>query len=330
MLKNIRFKIDQVKYKNSKLPYFIRGYFRLLLPSVANRIRLKIILNSLVFEKKEYILKRVGYYNRLEVKMPFGKDSAVEIKAIRILPRKGKMYFFDTFEYTRFFPEFLKAIFLFGDIIHIPKEPSLLKSRPISEQNQNCILLKLNKVRHFNFVNDKTFFNEKLNQVVWRGHIGESKPDRLRFLTSFYNNPKYNVGYVKSSEDYPLEWKKEKMTIGEQLNYKFIMCLEGNDVASNLKWVMSSNSIAVMPIPKFETWFMEGKLIPDFHFICVKDDFSDLEDKLKYYEENSEKAQTIITNANKYVSQFKNKKREDLISLLVLNKYFRYTNKYKK
>ena len=51
------------------------------------------------------------------------------------------------------------------------------------------------------------------------------------------------------------------MTINEQLHYKFILCSEGNDVASNLKWVMSSNSIAVMPKPKFETWFMEGILV---------------------------------------------------------------------
>ena len=39
--------------------------------------------------------------------------------------------------------------------------------------------------------------------------------------------------------------------------HKFILCIEGNDVASNLKWVMSSNSVAVMPKPKFESWFME-------------------------------------------------------------------------
>ena len=40
-----------------------------------------------------------------------------------------------------------------------------------------------------------------------------------------------------------------KKTIREHLDYKFIMALEGNDVASNLKWVMSSNSIAVMTRP---------------------------------------------------------------------------------
>lgn len=59
-------------------------------------------------------------------------------------------------------------------------------------------------------------------------------------------------------------------TIREHLDYKFIMAIEGNDVASNLKWVMSSNSLAVMPRPTCETWFMEGTLIPDYHYIEVR------------------------------------------------------------
>ncbi len=48
------------------------------------------------------------------------------------------------------------------------------------------------------------------------------------------------------------------MSIDEQLGHKFIMCIRGNDVATNLKWVMSSSSIAVMPRPDVESWYMEG------------------------------------------------------------------------
>ena len=41
---------------------------------------------------------------------------------------------------------------------------------------------------------------------------------------------------------------------------------------------MSSNSVAVMPKPKYESWFMEGKLIPDYHYVLIKDDYSDFEE----------------------------------------------------
>ena len=133
-----------------------------------------------------------------------------------------------------------------------------------------------------------------------------------------------DIGKVNNNE-LDSKWLVNRMTIDEQLEYKFILCLEGNDVASNLKWVMSSNSVAVMPKAKFETWFMEGLLIPDFHYILIKDDYSDLESKLRYYIENPKKALDIIKNANAHVAQFKDAMTEDIISLVVLKKYFEKT-----
>ena len=121
----------------------------------------------------------------------------------------------------------------------------------------------------------------------------------------------------------PDEWMREKKTIREHLDYKFIMTLEGNDVASNLKWVMSSNSLAVMTRPTCETWFMEGTLVAGYHYVEVKEDFSDLPEKLQYYIEHPEQAEDIIRHAHEYVRQFQDKERENLISLMVLDKYFR-------
>jgi hypothetical protein len=54
----------------------------------------------------------------------------------------------------------------------------------------------------------------------------------------------------------------------------------------------------------------------------VNEDFSDAEEKIKYYIKNQDEALKIIKNANSYVNQFKNLKREKLISLLVMDKYF--------
>jgi len=118
------------------------------------------------------------------------------------------------------------------------------------------------------------------------------------------------LGKINNNEIYN-QWLKPKISIEDHLKYKFIMCVEGVDVATNLKWVMSSSSIAVMPKPEIESWFMEKTLIPDFHYIEIKRDYSDLEEKLKYYINNKDKCLDIIKNANKYASQFKNKKTED-------------------
>ena len=144
-------------------------------------------------------------------------------------------------------------------------------------------------------------------------------------MEMYFNHPMCDLGDVSKNTTDPVEWQTEKKTIREHLDYKFILALEGNDVASNLKWVMSSNSIAVMPRPTCETWFMEGTLIPNYHYIEIKSDFSDLEERMHYYIKHTDEAQEIIDHAHIYIDQFKDKERERLISLLVLNKYFEKT-----
>ena len=156
--------------------------------------------------------------------------------------------------------------------------------------------------------------------------VGRNKakqPHRVRFLEMYFNHPMCNIGQV--NRDVNTQFINTRMTISEHLDYKFILCLEGWDVASNLKWVMSSNSLAVMTKPIYETWFMEGTLIPNYHYVLIKDDYTDLEERLNYYIEHTDEALKIIENAHEYQKQFKNKKQEDLISLLVLNKYFEKT-----
>jgi spore maturation protein CgeB len=71
---------------------------------------------------------------------------------------------------------------------------------------------------------------------------------------------------------------------------------------------------------------MEGTLKPNYHYIEVSDDFSDLEERLTYYIEHPEEAEAIIQHAHDYVAQFQDKEREKLIALVVLKKYFDFTN----
>ena len=74
---------------------------------------------------------------------------------------------------------------------------------------------------------------------------------------------------------------------------------------------------------------MEGTLKPNYHYIEVNDDFSNLEERLQYYIDHPEEAEAIIQHAHEHVAQFKDQKREKLISLMVLKKYFQITNQNK-
>jgi hypothetical protein len=208
-------------------------------------------------------------------------------------------------------------------VTYVPEKPAIVKSRPVNGNNENSVLLNLDKVRHFTFTNDKKDFAKKKNMLVSRNYV--TQPHRIRFLEMYLNHPLCNVGKINNNGEHK-DFLKEILTIDEQLDYKFILCLEGNDVASNLKWVMSSQSLAVMPLPRYETWFMEATLIPDYHYVLLRDDYSDLSERIEYYIDHKDKSLEIIRNAHEYISQFKTKRREDLISLLVLEKYFYMTN----
>ena len=316
MFKDI--KRASLKNKNNKVWYYLVNYLRQYIPSRASLKQFEKEYAQLGSATKAYIQNRVSYYNRMDEKVVL-PSNAVALSDFKLKDYPLKVYYFDTYQYTRFFPSNLRICPLFGDISYVPDVPSLTKARPIGGDNANSVLLKLNKIRHFLFVKDKNRFEDKKNLLVGRSKARQ--PHRVRFLDMYFNHPLCDIGQV--NRDMNLHYLANRLTIGEHLKYKFILCLEGNEVASNLKWVMSSNSIAVMPKPKCESWFMEGTLIPDHHYILIKDDYSDLEERLNYYIEHTDKAIQILENAHMHVAQFRNKKREDLISILVLEKYFR-------
>jgi hypothetical protein len=307
------------KHQNNKIWYYLHNNLRRLYPSSIFQSRLERVLMSIDKFDSDNIQRRVNYYNRLDKIHSFTSDT-LPLSNLK-LGKSMKTYYFDSYEYTRYFNSNLKTRFLFGDIIDIPNEPSIVKSRPINGDNSNSVVLNLDKIRHFRLINDKKKFTKKKDMLVGRGQVYQ--PHRLRFLEMYFNHPMCNIGQINKTAN--LQFLVNRLTVNEHLDYKFVLCLEGNDVASNLKWVMSSNSLAVMPKPTYETWFMEGTLIPNFHYVLIKDDYSDLEERLMYYSQHATEALEIIENAHKHVSQFKNKKQEDLISLLVLKKYFEKT-----
>lgn len=311
--------------KNSKLKYYTREYLHYFLPSWALRHDRERLLASIEERAdRNYIHERAEYYNKLSEQQNLD-DEAIRIKDFTLSEYHfSKVYFFDSNHYLKYFPADFRFILKDGDITYVPKSPSLVKSRPISGDNANSVVLNMDKVRHFLFVNDRKAFRQKSDMILFRGAI-HGKPHRQRFIDTYADHPLCDCGDTSPAHEVEKKYYKPKMTIRQHLNYKFIMALEGNDVASNLKWIMSSNSVAVMPRPKYETWFMEGTLRPDYHYIEIKPDYSDLIEKCQHYIAHPDEAESIIAHAHEHVSQFFDKRREKLISLLVLQKYFEHT-----
>ena len=314
----------KTNHKNNKFLYYLKGYLSLFVPNTFYQFSLENLLRKITEKKFNEIKERVNYYNKIENNNQFNA-SWPKLSDLRI-KKKGKTYFFDTYSLSKYFSQSLKANFLFGDINYVPSQISFVKSRPINSENHNSILLKLNKVRHFLFINDNCPVEKKKNILFGRAAVNQKH--RIEFYKKYFDNELCDLGQINKGTSHD-QWYKKKVSLDYHLRHKFILCIEGNDVASNLKWVMSSSSVAVMPKPKFESWFMEAVLVPDYHYIHIKDDYSDLEKKLKFYIKYPEKLKQISINANNYVNQFRDSSDEKIISLLVIEKFFAFTNQKK-
>lgn len=306
------------RHQLKRFSYYFFNTLGLCVPNVIFRLLLKRNLNKLTLKRQCYIKNRVDYYNKLSI-----VDSCIKFdySVSSYKKTKGTTYFFDMRNVIKYFSPSLQFSMIPGDVTCIPDVPSFVKSRPITGYNENSVLLKSNKIRHFNFIKDELSYKDKKNMSAWRG-VGY-QPHRVQVLKQFYAHKMCNIGQTKPYRGKP--WEKGFMCIKEQLKYKFLLCIEGNDVATNLKWSMSSNSLCLMSKPKFETWFMEGQLEAGVHYVQLKDDYSNLIEKMEYYLKHESEALQIIKNANEYVSQFKDEEQERLISLLVAQKYFKET-----
>jgi len=305
--------------KRNKAIYYIKNGFLDVLPRNVFNKKLDNYFNSPNNYLENEIKDRVSYY--INTNLPKRKIKGTLLKNIKKKGHKS-MYYYDFMKIGRYFNQNLKVDYTFGDVDTNVETISFVKSRPI-DHNGNSVLLPLDALRHFHFIEDSKSFSEKKDEIVWRGVI--HKENRRLLVDKFSEHPKMNIGTTHTKNSKP-SWIKDYLTLNQQLEYKFILSIEGIDVATNLKWIMSSNSLCFMPKPKFETWYMEGLLIPNFHYILIKDDYSDLEEKMNYYSKNIEEAEKIIVNAKKWTEKFKDNKLEKLLSLKVMDTYFKKTN----
>ncbi|MCK6263274.1 lipopolysaccharide A protein [Vibrio sp. ZSDE26] len=304
-----------------KLTYYLKHFILAILPKTFFTVKRQGVYR-LLYSRSHYVESRVSYYVKCH-KWAIDNQARSDIYNYT---RKGyTSYYYDLKEFLYYFPKGLKFNYNFGDETHIEPVPTLFKARPIDGDNQNSVLFKLDKRRHFRFVDDKRNYTDKKDMAVFRGAV--TQPHRIRFMQKMFEHPLVDAGQSNSCEEYP-EWTKPFMSVDEQLNCKFLICLEGNDVASNLKWAMSSNSVVVTPKMKFETWFMEGTLKAGVHYIEVKDDWSDFDDKIQYYLDNPDKAEQIIKNAHEYVAPFQDEKLEQLICIKTLERYFELSGQH--
>ncbi|TIN10685.1 MAG: lipopolysaccharide biosynthesis protein, partial [Mesorhizobium sp.] len=172
--------------------YFIRNITRDVAPQALFRQRLARRLEQARLSSKT-VRDRVNYYNRLDHSFV---PSAAAVPASQI-PKFGSMYYYDLKEFARYFDRHLLIDLEFGDVVDVPAVPSIVKDRPIRNDNGNAVIMKLDKFRHFNMPKDNLSFADKRPMAVWRGHF--NNPIRKRFVDAVRDLPSCDAGSPKPS-----------------------------------------------------------------------------------------------------------------------------------
>jgi len=218
------------------------------------------------------------------------------------------------------------------DLSHSVNIPTFVKSRNLKLPKKSVILpledLYIPSFYENILLDDIPFYN-KLDNCVWRGANSgnfncnnREKASRYDLVYKYSNHKLFNIGLsyanYKTKNEYPA---KNKLSLKEQLKYKFIISVEGNDFATNLAWIMLSNSVVIMPKCTVETWKLESYLIEYEHYIPVENDFNNLETQMNWCINNLDKCEQIAFNSRLYILQFFDKERELYIINEIIKKY---------
>lgn len=222
-----------------------------------------------------------------------------------------------------------------GDIQHKEGKYTIVKNR--WRGNLNSVIIRcMNYEKHWGEVYKKQMdipYERKIEKIYWRGDASggrrwtERVANRYDLVKRWCNrNSEIDIGFshIKNVELEP--YLKGVSKIETFLKHKYIISVEGNDKDTGLNWKLNSNSLVMMPRPRVTSWLMETTLIPDYHYIIIKDDYSDLEERFEYCKKNPQKCKEIIRNANNFMSQFKDVAKEEQIEMDVINIYFSLVN----
>ncbi len=203
---------------------------------------------------------------------------------------------------------------------------------------------------------DSYSFDEKVNEVVWRGSLtGRDRNganfflseniesyandiQRIKFAKALSN--KNNIKIVpfgekkyKTMQDKKLKnlsyydkFKKENEDLfGDSLDWfkeicanKYILNLEGHDWPSSLIPSLASNSVTLAVMPKWHN-VANLKLERWVHYVPLKDDVSDFYQKLEWCRNNDLECKNISMRASEYISQFTPSSEEHIEKLIFKN-----------
>ena len=179
----------------------------------------------------------------------------------------------------------------------------------------------LNDLETFHSESKKFIWSTKRSQAIWRGASTGGSYD----LSNWHMFPRSKLVHTCSLErmqhicdasyykivqatdeaiDVMLKnlTLKDQIPLIEQMRYKYILSLDGNGAcAGRFEQLVSGNSLIIKADSDSIEFYYHG-LIPHVHYVPVKMDMSDLEEKLGWLTTHDEDVQDIVFNMEEYAT----------------------------
>ena len=193
-------------------------------------------------------------------------------------------------------------------------------------QAMQPVIWKLNSKRHYGLIEEVDAndvpWGDKKNAAIFRGCLSGGRGDGYNRESSDYENcmTMRRCRLVYESDQSSLidakitnllgfvnetirdvQLLSERVTLEEQLRYKALIMLEGNDVSSGLKWALYSNSVVLMPPPTMTSYAMEELLEPYVHYVPLDPSLDNVEEQMQWIIEHDEEAQKIAQRGKLWI-----------------------------
>lgn len=196
---------------------------------------------------------------------------------------------------------------------------------------------------YLNIEKDNIKWNDKIPTAIFRGKatgcgvtINTNQRLKLSYLSDKWNNDdNYNennkidgikfldagiTGWNKRDKVYYREIKKikldqipfnkaERISREEQYKYKYLISVDGHVRPFRVPFELGTNSLVLLVDSEFDYKCWWSNLIePYIHYIPIKADLSDLDEKIKWCKTNDNECKKISENATEWYNIYMNKK----------------------
>ena len=115
---------------------------------------------------------------------------------------------------------------------------------------------------------------------------------------------------------------KEKIPMNEQIKYKYIINIDGHSKPNRTSYLLQCGSLMLMVESRYVIgnicWYLD-LLKPFIHYIPIKYDLSDLEEKILWCKNNDDQCELIVKNAEKLYNDYLTKEKILYYSAYVFN-----------